>query len=178
MPAMPETTSPKKTAFFDFDGTLVAPVFGAGGKKTPGFPLEDWKARLAENPDAYGNSAVVVPVLSYAMRLRACGWDLKILTGAGKDGSADAKKRYIAEQKIDWIFPEIIPVASGRDKTAYILSYAAGQGLTPSDCLLLDDDYPVIVQAAAAGIQALHISHVVAENYDPSGTDPRLHKTE
>lgn len=178
MPATPDAATPKKTAFFDFDGTLVAPVFGAGGKKTPGFPLEDWKARLAENPDAYGNSAIVIPVLSYAMRLRACGWDLKILTGAGKDGSADAKKRYIAEQKIDWIFPEIIPVASGRDKTAYILSYAAGQGLTPSDCLLLDDDYPVIVQAAAAGIQALHISHVVAENYDPSGTDPRLHKTE
>lgn len=117
MPAMPETTSPKKTAFFDFDGTLVAPVFGAG-----------------------------------------------------------AKKRYIAAQKLDWIFPEIVPVANGRDKVSYILAYAADNGLSPSDCVLVDDDYPVVVQAAAAGISALHLSHVVAENYDPSGTDPRLHE--
>lgn len=176
MPAMPETTSPKKTAFFDFDGTLVAPVFETGEKKMPGFPLEDWKARLTENPDAYGNSAIVIPVLSYAMRLRTCGWDLKILTGAGKDGAAGAKKRHIAAQKLDWIFPEIVPVANGRDKVAYILAYAADNGLSPSDCVLVDDDYPVVVQAAAAGISALHLSHVVAENYDPSGTDPRLHE--
>lgn len=173
---MPETTSPKKTAFFDFDGTLVAPVFGAAEKKKPGFPFDEWKTRLATDPDAYESSAVVVPVLSYAMRLRACDWDLKILTGAGEDGSVGAKKRYIAAQKLDWIFPEIVPVANGRDKVAYILAYAADNGLSPSDCVLVDDDYPVVVQAAAAGISALHLSHVVAENYDPSGTDPRLHE--
>lgn len=174
MPAMPETTSPKKTAFFDFDGTLVAPVFDAGKKKKPGFPFEEWKDRLKTCPDAYEGSAVVVPILSYAMRLRACGWDLKILTGAGEDGSVDAKKQYIARQKLDGMFPEIVPVTRGHDKIEYILAYAAANGLTPSDCVLVDDDYPVVVQAAAAGISALHLSHVVAENYDPSGTDPRL----
>lgn len=176
MPAMPETTSPKKTAFFDFDGTLIAPVFNTGEKKKPGFPFDEWKARITTDPDTYESSAVVVPVLSYAMRLRACDWDLKILTDAGKDGSVGAKKRHIAAQKLDWIFPEIVPVANGRDKVAYILAYAADNGLSPSDCVLVDDDYPVVVQAAAAGISALHLSHVVAENYDPSGTDPRLHE--
>lgn len=174
MPATPDTAAPRKTAFFDFDGTLAAPVFETGGKKTPGFPFENWKEYLSKNPDAYMSSAPVLPVMAYAIRLRACGWDLKVLTGTNRDGSEQAKQKWLDETGFAWLFSGVIPVDGQPEKVRRVLEYAAGHGLAPSDCLVVDDNYVTVVTAEAAGIPAVHVSHVIARNYDPSGTDPAL----
>lgn len=173
MPAMPDTT-PKKTAFFDFDGTIAAPVFDVGEKKTPGFPFGEWKTYVSENPDAYCDTVPVIPVLSYAIRLHACGWDLKILTGTNSDNSEHTKRKWLEDTEFAWLFSEIVPVKKQSDKVGYVLEYARNNGLAPADCLVVDDNYVTVIAATAAGISAMHVSHVIAGNYDPSGTNPRL----
>lgn len=173
-----ETTNAKtkKTAFFDFDGCLVAPVFKTpDGNPTIGF-LGDKFAQFMNmtGEDAYAASRTVEPVLKYAMRLRQeSGWDVKILTGGMSDGEQLAKTKY-AKLHFPNLFTDILFVPSPKSKIPYILEYAKQHGLRPDECMLVEDNYIALLLAAEHDIKAVSVSHIITGLYDVTHQTERL----
>lgn len=166
-------STPKKTAFFDFDGTLIAPIFTTpDGETTIGF-LGDKYREFMDKSDihTYDRCRIVIEVLAYAMRLRhAMDWDVKILTTGLSQGERRTKTEF-TKQNLNAVFDEVLFVDKASDKPEYILNYAKQHGLNPSDCLLVEDNYLALLRAAELGIRVMSVSHILTEAYEISGTE-------
>ena len=157
----------QKTAFFDMDGTIVAPVFQYEGRTVTGLPKDQWIALCEQQREStYKNCPVVQPTLKYALDLTHNGWETKILTIALSKGEELAKRQWLSENYRQRRFHEIVFVKTPDEKIEYILEYAKSNGLNPDDCLLVEDDLNTIFKANTAGIKTMHLSHVISAVYD------------
>ena len=159
---------PQRTAFFDMDGTLVAPLFRTqDGTMVTGFPGAEWAAFCdGARERAYDDCATVLPVMSYAVGLKSSGWDVRILTISTCPGEEVAKKDWLSRKGRHLTFSGIDFAKDPAGKIRIILDYAAANGLEPDDCLLVEDDLNTVLLANAAGIRTMHLSHVVTGAYD------------
>lgn len=151
-----------KTAFFDIDGTLAAPLFQKCGRTVAGFHGEEWRQYWTDTPnDGYSLSVPVRPVIKFASGLSAAGCGLKILAAVTHPGEAKAKTLWLENKKLLQLFNETIFVQKPSEKIQYLRDYIAKTGAAPSDCLIVDDDYGILLDARAAGALAVHTSHIV-----------------
>lgn len=160
------TNRPKRAAFFDMDGTLVAPVFYLPDRKESvgGFREAEWKAFCTKRgATAYDDCVPVGPVMDYARKLRDDGVDVYILTVAMSDGERLAKIAWCARHARD-LFPEdkLVFVAANADKIEHMTAFAEERGLERKDCLLVEDNIYNTFDAGAAGFAYRHVSHVIA----------------
>ena len=154
---------PKKTAFFDMDGTVTAPVFDLGDATTPGFFRSNWPEFCnKEQAAAYKDCVPVSQVIEYARKVKATGWDVKLLTVVMSEGEKPAKVAWRDANGLQDLFPEIIFVNDSREKVPYIVEYANRNGLALDGCMLVEDNYVTVLHAHDAGIQAVHVSHIAA----------------
>ena len=99
----------KGFAWFDFDGTLCAPVFQDGGKTKIGFLREDlgeFCERMRE--DAYDNCVPMVLVIEYAKELRKAGYRLGVLSCAYVNGEQIAKRTWLTKQGLGDLFEQVV----------------------------------------------------------------------
>ena len=164
---------PRRTAFFDMDGTLVAPLFKTqDGTMVTGLPGDEWAAfcdRTREH--AYDDCPTVLPVMSYAVGLATSGWNVRILTIHLCEAEKLAKKEWLSRKGRHLTFSAIDFARDREDKVRIILDYAASNGLKPDDCLLVEDDLTTVLLAAEAGIRTMHLSNVIAGGYDVAARD-------
>ena len=154
-----------KVAFFDMDGTITAPRFIDNGEYVCGFNLRAWVAhceRLKEK--SYDACSVLQPVVDFAKQLASDNIPCIILTVACSKGEHIAKRAFLKDHGLENLFPRIIFCTDSKEKPDIILSYAAHNHLTPSDCMLVEDDYMCVLRAHDMGIQAAHISNIIAGN--------------
>ena len=154
---------PQKTAFFDMDCTITAPIFHLENSTTPGFFKSNWPEFCnKEQTGAYKNCVPVEQVIKYAKYLQAAGWDVKLLTVVLSEGEKPAKITWLDDHNLQNLFSEVIFVNESSKKIPHIINYADTNGLALNDCMLIEDNYIAVLQAHTAGIQALHTCHIFA----------------
>lgn len=157
-----------KLAFFDMDGTLIAPLFNNNGLITPIF-RHDWKDFCNDaGRHAYDNCVTITQSIFYASHLKSIGYRNEILTVTMSEGERAAKKAWFEKPGHKLNFDSITFVNSSSEKIPYILEQAARHGAAPADCILIEDDFPTLLKAHSAGIKTAHISHIITGCYDPS----------
>lgn len=167
-----------KTAFFDVDGTLAAPVYRENGRAVTGFLGKAWTRYCdGARERTYDDVPLVEPVVAFALRLLAAGWDIKVLTVTLSDGERVAKSAWLENKRIADMFSQTIFVPSDRDKMQYLRDYVARMGVAPSDCLLVEDSYANVLEANAIGMRTAHVSHIAAGMADTlAGLSPAQRK--
>lgn len=153
----------KGFAWFDFDGTLCAPVFQDGGKTKIGFLREDlgeFCERMRE--DAYNNCVPMVPVIEYAKELRKAGYRLGVLSCAYVNGEQIAKCAWLAKQGLDNLFEQVVFLRNPPEKIPFMLEQAAQEGLSPDQIVIVEDSYETLINALSVGITCVHISHILS----------------
>jgi len=148
--------TPRKVALFDMDGTICSPLFRTENGIVTGFPGDAWKAYCDKHAAvAYVRCEPVLQVLKFANRLKEAGYEMKILTialsDAAKAGKVEWKRSHPAA---DAIFDEIIFAADRDSKLTYARAYGEGT-------VMVDDDLVLLLDAGAAGITPVHVSHVM-----------------
>lgn len=157
-----------KVAFFDFDGTLVAPIFETDGVRRIGFPPDVWATYTQENVNAYKDCVPIPAVVEYAEPLRSIGWDTQILTVIQDEGEEIAKANCIFNLELSTLFRILNCVRSREEKIEYILNYANKENILPGDCMLVEDDLNLLFDCTAQGIRTMHVSHIITQCYDAS----------
>ena len=154
-----------KIAFFDMDGTITAPRFLDDGKPVVGFNLERWIEHCeTQREHAYDHCGMQKTTIDFARKLKTEGYELRILTVAMSEGERVAKRHFIAERGLSMLFDSIMFVGSDDAKTPTILAVAFERGIDPSCCMLVEDHYYNCLRAHDAGIRAVHISNIIADN--------------
>ena len=158
----------RKVAFFDLDGTLVAPRFYLDGT-TPiiGFQPEDWVKYCEERVDAYKDSVIVHQVYNYATNLWLQGWELHILTVAEELPDIYAKSDFINKSKLAWLFKDTHFVKKTDEKIKFLEDFLNKKHVDPANCLLVEDTLSTLYKCCKLGIKLMHISHIVSNCYDP-----------
>ena len=152
----------KGFAWFDFDGTLCAPVFQDGGKTKIGFLREDlgeFCERMRE--DAYDNCVPMVLVIEYAKELRKAGYRLGVLSCAYVNGEQIAKRTWLTKQGLGDLFEEVVFLRNPPEKIPFMLERAAQEGFSPDQIVIVEDSYETLISALSAGIVGVHISHIL-----------------
>lgn len=161
----------KKVAFFDMDGTIVAPFFrtnSGGGNYVLGFRKPEWIKFCNEHQEtAYADCMIVPKTMKFASTLHSEGYDVKILTVTMSPGERVAKLHWFDHNKLSTfkdepIFSEIIFVGSPEEKIKYIEDYIKANKINPKDCILVEDDIGTVWGCQHLGITALHLSHLLA----------------
>lgn len=165
----------KKVAFFDIDGTIVAPLFrtdSGEGNYVLGFRKPEWIKFCNERQEsAYADCMTVHKIMNIASALHIEGWDVKILTVTMSPGEKVAKLRWFdynnhSSFTSEPLFSEIIFVGSPEEKIKYIEDYVKSNEMNPKDCILIEDDIGTVWGCQHLGISAFHLSHVLAtENW-------------
>lgn len=156
----------RRVAFFDLDGTLVAPRFYIDTAPVIGFVPNDWAAYCKNHVDAYKHSIVVPSIINYARNLDSIGWELHILTAADTKPDMDAKSGFIKSSVLSSIFHQIHFVRSSKDKFGFIDAFLNIENLDPQDCLLVEDTFPTLWECCKLNIRVMHVSHITSECYD------------
>ena len=153
-----------KLAFFDFDGTISVPEYDVNGETKIGYPtVPSWTEycnRCGKN--AYKTCRPVKPVRRYAQKLKSEGVRLFMLTGIKSEGEILAKEEFLKDH-YDGFFEEMLTVSTPEEKPAVIRQIAVREGVSPTECELVEDMYPTLLSVIAAGVKATHISQIVAE---------------
>lgn len=152
----------KGFAWFDFDGTLCAPVFQDGGKTKIGFPREEFGEfceRMRE--DAYNNCVPVVPVIEYARELHKAGYRLGVLSAALCKGEEVAKCAWLAKQGLGNLFEQVVFLRNPPEKIPFMLEQATQDGFFPDQIVIVEDSYETLISALSAGFTGIHISHIL-----------------
>lgn len=154
-----------KTAYFDIDGTLCAPIFKTDDGFTPCFPDKEWQTYCEAHPqDAYQYCQPVGPVLTYAVRLIAHGYRAEILSVVLSDSERTAKIKWLANRHFTPdIFRNSTFATCPDDKIAYILQQ---HGDDLKSVVLVEDDFMTCIKAQSAGIKVVHISHILTGTAD------------
>lgn len=162
-----------KTTFFGMDGTVLAPVFRTKAGVKPGFPSDRWRkfhknTYRAEtgNYEAYRDCPPVEPIIEYARTLKAAGCDVRLLAVVDAQYEFKSRRLWLQRNGLQDLFPEIICVSCPQEKLLSIMRYAKQDSIPLGDCVLVDDDYGLVTDAHAEGIQALHVSHVLANAWN------------
>lgn len=155
--------SETRLGFFDIDGTLSVPIYNNNGQMVTGFTDEGWLAHCArEREHAYDDCKPVMPVKRYAEGLKAAGAKLFVLSVSQSEGESLAKEHFI-ETHFPGLFQEVIIVDNNPAKIEVIHKYAENEGVTLSQCELVEDTYSNVLMANNNGIKATHIAALVCD---------------
>ena len=135
--------------FFDVDGTLSSPCYNVDGKLQIGMSDEKWAW-----------CKPVPQVKDYAIKAKAAGAKLYVLTTSGTQIETIAKKKFL-DEKYPGIFDDVYSVLHDDDKCPFILNKAAQLNATPQECELVEDTYRILLQTVVAGIKSTHISTIL-----------------
>lgn len=154
-----------KLAFFDIDGTLSAPEYrNEKGEPVIGFTPEGWLAYCRrEGKNAYAHCRVVPGIKEFAEALKEEGRVLFVLSVSLSPEEDEAKTAFI-RSRFPGLFGELFIVRKDGDKIPAIFDTARRYGAEAGDCMLIEDTFPTLLAAHAEGIQAVHISNVLAGN--------------
>lgn len=155
----------KKVAFFDMDGTLVAPFFKTeSGAVVLGFSKPEWLAFCNEKKEhAYDECVPVLRMIETANMFAENGYVIKILTVVLSEGEKLAKEHWVeSDPTYRSIFSEVICVSDEKAKIDYIRDYIKSNDIQPINCILVEDSFNTVLEAIPLGINALHISHLIA----------------
>lgn len=160
----------KKVAFFDMDGTIVAPCFATepgDGNYVLGFNKPDWIEYCNKHQESAYNICIPVSfIINFASSLRDEGYDVKILTVTMSPGEQVAKLHWFNNNSIyKSIFSEVIFVPSAEEKVKYVEEYIKSNEVVPNNCTLVEDDIGTVWSSQRLGINALHISHILVGYY-------------
>lgn len=151
----------KKVAFFDLDGTLIAPRFWNGSKYVSGFTQEVWDSFCRQYPETAYNSCRIVPaVLDYARVLKSAGYKIYVLTAAYSEYDEMAKSSCYNRPELKDTFDGIIFSKDGPDKVGFLSRKISSGEFLPEDCILVEDSFNTIWEATGLGINCLHISNI------------------
>lgn len=152
---------PKKIAFFDMDGTLVAPKFFDGERDYRSFPAEEWIRFCQEHgKDTYRHCMPLLPVFEFARLLRdKGGYELRIATVIMSNEEAQAKIKLKDEDELFRIF-EAMNLVCDNDGKIVLLEQVAKE-IGPENVLLVDDDFHNVIRANQLGVKGLHVSHAI-----------------
>lgn len=147
--------------FFDVDGTLSSPCYNVDGKLQIGMSDEKWAWYCDHyREDAYRWCKPVPQVKDYAIKAKAAGAKLYVLTTSGTQIETIAKKKFL-DEKYPGIFDNVYSVLHDDDKCPFILNKAAQLNATPQECELVEDTYRILLQTVVAGIKSTHISTIL-----------------
>lgn len=150
-----------KAIFIDVDGTLSSPCYKVDGKFQIGMSDTQWAAYCKEQGvDTYRWCRPVMPVKEYALKAKAAGAKLYVLTTSGTEIETAAKRKFI-DHYYQGIFDEIYAVGHDDDKVKFILQKADEFGIAPSDCELVEDTYRILLQTVTEGIKSTHITTIL-----------------
>ena len=149
-----------RLAFFDMDGTLCAPRFYVNGKTVGGMSDEAWIAFCAKNgEDSYRFCKPVPLVAEYVEELKDHGAKLYVLSSSNSAAENAAKRKFVAHN-FAGVFEEVITVSGDAEKLPVIRKIAEKEGVKLEDCELVEDTYPLVLQAIVAGMKGTHVSHI------------------
>lgn len=154
----------RKVAFFDMDGTLVAPLFkDKSGKMVVGFPEAEWIEFCNERKGAaYDDCLPMYNIINCAKQLIAKGYVVEILTVTLSDGENLAKRHWVDNNpEYKSIFSDVICVPDEHSKIEYITDYLHRNNISPHNCILVEDSFSTVLKAIPLGINAIHISHIL-----------------
>lgn len=152
----------KGFAWFDFDGTLCAPIFQNEEKTVFGFGRNDWvKFCEREGTAAYNNCVLMEPVIQYARALREGGFHLGVLTAKFSMGEEAAKRAWLKTHALDNLFEEVVFVRHPAEKIPFMLQYATQNQYRPDQIVLIEDLYDTVLCAISAGMVGIHTSHII-----------------
>lgn len=153
-----------KVAFFDLDGTIIAPWFLLDNEFVIGFPPEGWKKYCNSNPDSYRDCKIVPPIMDFAKHLKKQGWDLQILTIAISKNEMLIKEHfYNTTPEINSLFSKIhilsMDQIASSAKSSFIKVYLECNEV--EDCMIVDDSLDMLYACSNLGIKLRHISHIL-----------------
>ena len=99
-------------------------------------------------------------VKEYAMKAKANGTRLYVLTTSGTVIETVAKRRFI-DRYYAGMFDDIYAVEHDDDKVKFILKKASELGIEPGDCELVEDTYRILLQTVTEGIKSTHITTIL-----------------
>ena len=99
-------------------------------------------------------------VKDYAIKAKAAGAKLYVLTTSGTQIETIAKKKFL-DEKYPGIFDDVYSVLHDDDKCPFILNKATQLNATPQECELVEDTYRILLQTVVAGIKSTHISTIL-----------------
>ena len=151
----------KGFAWFDFDGTLCAPVFHHEGKTVFGFEDDFWVEFCEkEGVGAYENGVPIEQVIEYARRLHRKGFRLGVLTANSSRSEEIAKCAWLEKHDLMGLFSEVRFVEAPSKKIAFMLWHAAQNGFRPDQIMLVEDLYDTVLATLSAGMVGIHTSHI------------------
>lgn len=151
-----------KACFFDVDGTLSAPAYMVNGQMCIGMTDEKWTNYLEEHADdTYEYCSEIPKIKEYALKRKAEGAAMIILTASSGEMEDRAKKKFIG-RCYEGIFDEYISVYHDLDKVEVIKTFAKTNGIGLSECELIEDTYSILLKAVTEGISCTHVANIYA----------------
>lgn len=155
-----------KLAFFDVDGTLSAPQYMVNGKLQIGMTDTQWlEYCAAHGEDTYEYCKPVKAVKDYALKRKAEGAMLYVLTTSQSQAESSGKRKFI-KKYYDGIFEEVIPVAHDDHKPEVIKEMADKCKVELSECELVDDTFKILLNTVCQGIESTHVANIFSEITD------------
>ena len=150
-----------KAMFIDVDWTLSSPCYRVDGKFQIGMSDVQWADYCKVNgEDTYEWCRPVMQVKEYAMKAKANGTRLYVLTTSGTEIETVAKRRFI-DRYYSGMFDDIYAVEHDDDKVKFILKKAVELGIELGDCELVEDTYRILLQTVTEGIKSTHITTIL-----------------
>ena len=148
-----------KIAFFDIDGVLSVPRYLVDGEYKPGWTSEWWKKVTEESDDVYRYCKVPKCIREFVNDLQQKKIRLYTLSTEPLESAKKCKKKFL-KQNYKEFFPEDHQIYVSKDvyKMTVLSSFAKDDDIDFSDIYYLDDTFSLVIQAAALGIDAHHIS--------------------
>lgn len=156
---------PKKLAFFDMDGTLVAPRFWTGDKMIYTFPKQEWIDYCNERKEAaYAHCELLWPIIKYMNSIKK-EYVPCILTVTCSHGEELAKTDFIQHHFELNPVEHVYFVHSDDEKFDVIKEKMEKHGLSPADVMLVEDNLYSVMKANELGYKGIHVSHIIASLY-------------
>ena len=147
-----------KVVFFDIDGVLSIPKFKLFGEEfKPAFPENEWDEYVNRYTDAYKYCRTPKSIKRFIDCCKEKGVEIKVLTAETTDGGLKNKLMFLSEN-YDIAKEDVYVVKSSSMKCKRLVEYCKEHRLKHSDVTIVDDTYPVIVEACTLGFEAIHIS--------------------
>lgn len=153
-----------RLAFFDVDGTLSAPRYYIDGVMQIGGTARTWIDYCrVHGDDSYEYCYGVKPVREHAEELKKEGVRLFVLSSVMSDYEGPAKTKFVKRVYPD-LFEDFFYVHEDDQKLTVIREIAAGEGVSLSECELVEDTLNTLFKAASIGIVPMHVSMLVQED--------------
>lgn len=152
-----------KLAFFDVDGTLSVPRYLIDGTYRIGAPKTEWIAFCKEHRENSYEYCLTIPeVRAYAKQLKEEGVKLYVLSAVSSFYEKAAKTKFVKDHYPD-LFDGFFYVNGDEEKLQVLSEMAALQEVPLSECVLVEDNFSLLLEALGKGIEPVHISMLAAE---------------